>query len=293
MNKLLPIIIILIFLATLPAFAASAIAGTQTTALDTNNSYLDGKFSVSAGFNGNHMRYKEFDGLDILDEDRGNSGGFYLGLGFKSNNYIENIMAKPYVEAYYRESSAAVKYIGRASDGITTTDFSFNEQSKIRNFGLKIGGYTAFTDKGEISGYFDLGQRSWYRGKNEVINNVLSYSEKYYWTYLGLGIAANFLFLPRFSTGIDAEWMFTPSSAKMRSNLYEGGTFGLTNVYGYEIKMPLKYYILKNLSLDLTPYFTYWKIGKSDLVQIKGNYYYEPDSKTFIEGVLAGFTYTI
>ncbi len=257
------------------------------------DSFLNGTFSISAGFNGSHMRYKELQGVDILDENRGNSGGFYLGLAFRSNNYIAEIMAKPYIEAYWRESSATIKYIGRASNGITTRDFSFYQNSKIRNSGLKIGGYTKFTDNGEISGYFDLGQRSWYRGKNAIVDNVIVYSEKYYWTYLGLGIGANFLFLPQFSSGIDAEWMFTPGSPKMRANLYEGGTFGLKNVNGFEIKMPLKYYILKNLSLDLTPYFTYWKIGKSDPVKINGAYYYEPDSKTFIQGVFAGFTYIL
>jgi hypothetical protein len=94
------------------------------------------------------------------------------------------------------------------------------------------------------------------------------------------------------SVGIDGEGMFSVGhSSKMRADLYEGGTFILKEVYGAEVKIPIKYYLLKNLSFDLTPYFTYWYIGQSDLVEISGRSYYEPKSKTHIEGLLTGLTY--
>jgi hypothetical protein len=260
---------------------------------NSNNNLLDGTLWFSAGYDGNHIRYKELDGNNILDEDYGIHKGYFLNLGFKSSQYIKEIMARPYLEAYYHWCQNRIKYKGRASNGITTRDFDFKQRSVIEKYGLKFGGYADFTEKGEISGYLDVGKRSWYRGKNGIVNNVLTYAEKYYWVYLGVGAGLNFSLFPRFHAGLDAEWLFTPGTAKMRANLYEGGTFNLKNVNGVELKLPLKYNLIKNLSFDLTPYFTYWHIGKSDYVLIKNSYYYEPDSNTHILGALAGFTYTL
>jgi hypothetical protein len=66
----------------------------------------------------------------------------------------------------------------------------------------------------------------------------------------------------------------------------------LKGVSGCEVKLPVKYYFLNNISLDLTPYFTWWNITKSDPVMISGTYYYEPNSHTHIEGLLLGLTYS-
>ncbi|MCX5696396.1 MAG: hypothetical protein NTU54_00230 [Candidatus Omnitrophica bacterium] len=266
------------------------LAESQGSYSSENNLPLDGKLSISAGYNGNHMRYRETEGRDVLDEDYGSLNGFYLGMGFKSDNYIQEIMAKPYFEAYFRDSDALIKYKGRYGAG---HDFAFNkEHADIQRFGLKIGGYTDFTDKGEVLGYLDIGERIWKRGKNQIIDGVSDYAEKYSWTYLGLGLGVNYALFPKFTTGIDAEWMFALKS-RMRADSGEGDTFGIKNVNGFELKLPLKYYFLKNLSFDFTPYLTYWSIGKSDYI-IKGNFEsWEPDSKTHIEGVLAGFTYTL
>ncbi|MFH1414208.1 MAG: hypothetical protein ABIG56_05120, partial [Candidatus Omnitrophota bacterium] len=99
----------------------------------------------------------------------------------------------------------------------------------------------------------------------------------------------NYLFTPRITAGIDLDWM-SADSPEMRANLYEGGTFNLENVWGIEIMAPIKYLFGKNLSFDITPYFTYWNIDKSDPVSISGSLFYEPDSRTHIEGVQVGFS---
>ena len=65
------------------------------------------------------------------------------------------------------------------------------------------------------------------------------------------------------------------------------------DVRGYEVKMPIKYFLLKNLSIDVTPYYTYWHINKSDVV-VPPDYpipLIEPDSNTHEEGLLGGLTY--
>lgn len=250
-------------------------------------------FYISAGYNVNRVRYKELSGGNVLDEEHGVLQGFNLYATYKDHHYIEALLGKPFVEAYYRNYGDSLKYEGRASSGATTYDFSFKPtHADIHQFGLKLGAYTDFSKKGELSVYFDVGRRIWQRGQNTVIKGVLVYAEKYYWTYFGLGMGINYLRIPNLIAGVDVEGMFAPDSfSHMRSDLYEGGTFNIKHVSGVEVRLPLKYFFLKNISFDLTPYFTYWQIGKSNLVLINGTYYYEPDSKTKILGLVTGLSY--
>ncbi len=250
---------------------------------------IEKAFYIAVGYNRNYLHYSEWpDGK--LDEDYGHQNGFYLNVGYKSPNYYEALLAKPFIEGYFRYYHDLLHYKGAASNGITTEPFNCKQKSAVRNFGMKLGGYKDFSEKGEIFFYLDAGKRIWDRGENGIVDGVLVYSEKYYWIYLGPGLGINYLLLPKFSVGIDAEAMFA-INPRMRADLYEGGTFKLKNVHGAEVRIPIKYYLLKTLSLDLTPYFTYWHIGQSNIVEISGDSYVEPKSKTHIEGLLAGLTY--
>jgi hypothetical protein len=244
-------------------------------------------FYASAGFNANHMHYKELEGGTTLDEEYGKLTGFYLVLGYRSKNYVEWLKGKPFIEGYFKEYDALITYDGQLLDG---TPYMFENKSVVKRLGVKVGGYADFSKIGEILGYFDLGNRTWYRGEDIFPN----YAEKYSWTYLGFGIGFNFEFIPKLSTGIDMEWMFSPSRwSVMRANLDPSTDFQLGGVFGAEVKFPLKYQATQHISFDVTPYFTYWDVKHSGLVNVSGYPWplYEPDSKTHIEGVLTGVTY--
>lgn len=246
-------------------------------------------FYISGGYNANHMHYKELSEGNTLDEDYGKLKGFYINVGYKSNAYIKEIMGKPFIEAYFMRYDDLILYDGASKAG----PIEFKERAEIQRFGIKLGAYTNFTKQGKVYGYFDVGERIWYRGENEVISGVLTYAEKYYWTYFGFGTGIDYKLIEKLYAGIGFEVMYSNSSlAKMRADLYEGGTFNLKNVYGIDLKFPIKYYLLKNISFDVTPYFTYWHIKASDPVLISGSYYIEPDSNTHIEGVFVGLTCT-
>ena len=250
-------------------------------------------FYISGGYNANHMHYKETRGGDTLDEDYGKLKGFYLEAGYKGAYYIPWIMGRPFVEGYYRRYDDLITYDGAWQNSLGESGpLSFEEKAEVHRFGIKVGAYRDFLKKGELFGYFDIGKRIWYRGENGVIERVLTYAEKYWWIYYGLGIGINYRILPHLSCGVDLEGMTThKSQRKMRADLYEGATFHLGSVYGTEIKLPIKYRFWQNVSFDFTPYFTYWKIHESDTRMISGSPYVEPDSKTHIEGLLAGFSY--
>jgi hypothetical protein len=175
-----------------------------------------------------------------------------------------------------------------------------DEKSVIERFGVKLGGRRNISPKVELLGYLDVGKRNWYRGESETITesygDVACYEELYRWFYLGLGMGVDYSFIPKMSCGFEVEWM-PAIEPEMIADMWflsvpETTTFKLESVYGVELKMPIKYHLLKNLSLNVTPYFTFWNIGESDPVLTSDGYYYEPDSTTHIEGVLAGITYS-
>lgn len=249
------------------------------------------RFYISGGYNASHIHYKEFrsGSSDTLDEDYGDLEGFFFTLGYRSSKHYPDLLGRPFVELYFRRSANLITYDGASGAGPLEFD---DEHAKIFRYGLKLGSSRDFSEKSELFGYVDVGRRVWYRGQNRLVSGVLDYAEKYWWTYFGAGGGLSYQIIPRLSAAFDVELMFSNSSlAKMRADLYEGGTFALRNVYGAEVKFPLKYQLSKNFSLDLTPYFTYWHIKASGLVPIAGSYYYEPDSRTHTEGLLAGITY--
>jgi len=214
--------------------------------------------------------------------------GFYFKAGYKAAGYVPWLSGRPFVEVYFRKHGDLVTYDGSSNLG----PLSFKEKSEVQRYGIKAGVYRPFFKKGELFGYLDVGRRIWYRGENEVIEGVLTYAEKYWWMYYGLGVGASYEFFPKFFGGIEFEAMGThKSNRKMRADLYEGARFTLGSVYGAEIKFPLKYNFWENLYFDLTPYFTYWRIHRSDIRMISGTSYYEPASATYIQGVMAGLSY--
>jgi hypothetical protein len=249
----------------------------------------DKRFYISAGYNANHMHYKETSGSNTLDEDYGKLKGFYILGGYRSDNYTEWLLGKFFIEGYFRRYDEEILYDGASALG----PIEFKQRWEAQRFGVKLGARRDIWDRGEFFGYFDIGHNIWYRGENEVINGVLTYAEKYWWTFFGLGTGINYEIFPKLTAGLEGEFMFAPAGnlTKMRADLYEGGTFKLGDVWGIELKIPIKYRVFKNLSLDLTPYFTYWKIKESGTIQISGTNYVEPDSRTHIEGVMAGLTY--
>ncbi|MDE2009693.1 MAG: hypothetical protein KGJ09_06400 [Candidatus Omnitrophica bacterium] len=241
------------------------------------------RFYVSAAYDFNHVHYSEWSGLQKLDEDMGTQRGMYYTFGYRSPiymNYKDWIKGKPFIEGYYyRPFSSTIRYKGALIGG---GPYNGDQRSKVTQMGAKIGGYDDFLGKGQIYGYLDGGKRIWDRGENVLPD----YHEKYYWIYTGFGAGVSYPFISKLSVGLDAEMLFAINPRMHADTLND--TFKLGAVWGTEVKLPIKFYVLNNLSLDITPYFTYWKIQASEVLP---DGYYEPVSKTHEEGLLSGMTY--
>jgi len=268
----------------------------NTQKSETKEKAINNAFYIAAYYDINHMHYSEWENGNKLDEDFGNHKGYYIALGYRSPNYYEWAKGKPFVEVYFRRFSNIIRYKGALQNMGTgeTTPYNTDERSVVKQFGLKLGASRdCFSDKGTFLGYLDVGQRIWNRGEDDSIYN---YGEKYYWTYIGLGAGLNYKLIPKLSIGGEGEIMLAPGGLRKLHADSAGGipdtTFNLGFVWGTELRAPIKYYLLSNLSLDVTPYFTYWKINKSNIVAVDGGYLQEPESNTHLEGLLAGFTYS-
>ena len=241
-------------------------------------------FYISGAYEMNYIHYSEWEDKNKLDEDYGSQDGFYFSGGYRSPHYYAIILGKPYIEGYYRQYANTIHYKGALIGG---GPYNGDQRSEIKQFGMKIGGYKDFAIPGEIYGYLDIGNRVWNRGEDRAPD----YHEKYYWLYLGGGVGISHRFFSKLSIGMEAE-MMGAYKPKMHANNIDVN-FKLRNVWGSELRLPIKYYLLKNLSLDITPYYIYWHIGASNFVPIDdtGLGWQEPESKTNLRGLLAGITY--
>ena len=262
----------------------------QTTSFEPRKRLLH----ASLGYDLSYMHYRETSDGDTLDKDYGFMHGLYINLGYKSDvdfefdiNGKEIVLGKPFIEGYYRRADHHLTYDGSTLGG---TPLKHPQHSFVQNFGIKAGLSRNLTEKGEVYAYVDGGRRIWQRGENRTIDGAYEYAEKYVWLYAGGGIGATYRPIPKFSSGIDIEGLIGVQP-KMHSDLYEGATFQLGSVSGVEVKLPLKYYMLQNLSWDLTPYYSFWRIKRSDPAVISGVSYQEPDSRTHVLALQTGLTY--
>ena len=251
-------------------------------------------FYVTAGYDRNYMHYSEWSGLTKLDEDYGKQNGMNYAVGYrspKSINIEDWIIGKPFAEVYYdRSNTNHINYKGalQSTDPSNPVTIPYNSEqnSQIYKMGAKLGGYGDFSDKSEIYGYWDIGKRIWYRGQDEGFD----YREKYYWRYGGLGVGINHAFTSKLSVGLEGEWLLAFSPRMYADGI--NADFKLGTTWEAELKAPIKYFLFKNLSLDITPYFTYLRINPSKFIPDgdTGYGFYEPDSKTHEEGLLGAVT---
>ena len=254
-------------------------------------------FYATAGYDMNYMHYSEWSGLTKLDEDYGKQDGMNYAVGYrspKSINIEDWIVGKPFAEIYYDRSNADdIHYKGalqsRDPSNPVTIPYNSEQNSQIYKMGAKLGGYGDFSDKGEVYTYWDVGKRIWYRGQDEGFD----YREKYYWHYGGLGIGINYAVTSKLTVGLEGELSLAFAPRMYADDI--DADFKLGTTWEADIRAPIKYFIFRNLSLDITPYFSYLRINPSKFIPDgdTGYGFIEPDSKTHEEGLLGAVTFYI
>ncbi len=248
-------------------------------------------FYFSAGYDTNYTHYSEWSG-GKLDEDYGRQNGMLYKLGYQSPGEINlnPVKIHPFIEAdLYKSFSDTLNYKGALfspdEPGITIP-YNDTQPSKIDQMDLKIGGKTMPSARWDNFIYYEAGKRTWYRGQDEGFD----YREKYFWYYNGIGGGFDYWLFPKFSIGFDGVFEFAYSPKMHADNTQP--TFKLGSTWEYQLKFPFKFYLTKNLSFDVTPYYNFISISQSSFVDVNSDGYglVEPNSKTHQEGLLGAIT---
>jgi len=244
-------------------------------------------FSFEIGADVKQFNYQEFDDDNvILDEEHGTLPGVALGLEWQWPSWFLSVDSSML--------SGTVDYSGFTQssnpslDGIpvnTTTDTFIIDS-------LLTSGYRFGSDKRNYSSlYAGLGYHFWYRGirdGSDVQGNPVSGLDEYYsWIYAALG--GKWAMLNTQRVGGSVNLQARHNLAGQMSLTLPGRDqmdFTLGNDWSMRLSVPFQYYISKQSSLTLQPYYETWNLGKSDIVEETingaptGNAYLEPRSET-------------
>jgi len=213
--------------------------------------------TISLGYDGGYLYYKEIMNGTTFDKDTGWLNGGYLEL--RGDN--EYMFARITVDYIWTDSAM---YSGALQNGtplsMRTREVFFQGEM---NLGYKALNFSTAT----VSPYTGLGYRNWKRGED----NLPDYQETYCWWYAVVG--ANLAWRYR-------QWLFSldgavafPFASEMTTNVagqYDTATFNLKSRPGFRAEIPINYLLHKDEDVSLflfgTPYYQQWNIGASDAV---------------------------
>jgi hypothetical protein len=244
--------------------------------------------TLSAGYAGEHFHYGE----SIGDQEHGWLNGFYVGTNYKSQSNVLGL-GNLDLGLKYTYLGGSINYDGSQINLITnqTTPWSTDTSESISNIQFKGGFDQALSNNISVGEYLSLGYRYW----NRHIEGVGGYTEDYNNGYIGLGAKAAYMWNDKLSTGIDAEINWSPawSSINYMSSPY--GDYDMGSAYNLKVEVPVSYNVTQQLSVNLTPYYSYWHFNSSsaqntviDGIPVTS---YEPSSETNSAGLNVGVSY--
>ncbi len=217
--------------------------------------------------------YKETgDSGQTLDTEKASLGKINgIELGIRSSDYIspKSDFVQSFTLSY---NSGNTDYKG-AYQGGNYGDLTTTTKNKLAKFSYKAGLKLKVADSLAVGANIGVGGRSWRRELND------GNAETYYWSNWILGARADWEAMPKLTLSTTADWQ-KAANPKMHSSS-EGQTFDLGDTNGYKVGISANYKLTNNLSLEGDVVYDYWKINKSNVVDIGGGYVaWEPDSKT-------------
>ncbi len=248
-------------------------------------------FSVSAGYNGAQLNYKEIDpnARGVLDKDTGWQNGATV-----EGRYDGEVLKVPFfMRANFDYlGSGSTRYNGALQNGTTLIMTTSENIYKTEfNAGFKVWNPMSFT----LAPYLGIGYRDWERGKDVLPD----YKESYTWWYGVAGANLAYRATGRLLLGLDAA-LLLPISPEMQTNvagLYDTATFHIRSRAGYRVQLPASYDVYKDekykIFTFLTPYYERWNVGQSPVVTLTrgGNPVatgIEPTSHADLYGVKVG-----
>jgi hypothetical protein len=240
--------------------------------------------TLSLGYDGRYLYYKEIMNNTTLDKDTGWLNGGYFELR-GDNEYMFVRIAIDYT------MTDSATYSGALQNG-TPLSMKTRESFSQReiNLGYKALNFGAAT----LSPYAGFGYWHWRRGEN----NLPDYQEDYTWWYVAVGanLACRY---HQWLFGLDGAVEF-PFASEMTTSIagqVDTASFNIKSRPGFRAALPIQYRIYKDEDMNVflfgTPYYQRWNIGASDTVVLTQGGVpvataLEPKSITEIYGIRLG-----
>ncbi len=268
----------------------------QSHASTTNQIEASG-FTLSVGYIGYHLHYKE--DLSKSDKDTAWMNGLKIKIQYVSSE--KGPLGHPYkwLTLMYAQSKNG-SYNGYGQNGRGNyIPFSTDTTEKIAR--IKSGlGYIqtrkSFATKESLLMGWQLWIRKIHSGIASKNTFVQGYKEYYYNLYFGLKLEGDYYFTKHFYIGLALSGAISPKVKFMNFmyNDYTDKAYKMGIAYRWKIALPINFHTGR-LSFNIIPFYSGWKFHKSGtkIVKINGIYYntYEPSSTTHETGVYANVSF--
>ena len=276
------IIAILLFIGSHPCSAQQSSGTTQT-------------FDVA--IKEYHVHYQE----SIPDYET----GWMNGLHFSYKN--QNQQTKEYWRVLYETTNHQDQYIGGLQDQSGNYLGPYNSITKNKKITGEIIYANPLSDADNAYAYIGIGFHNWDRNiMGSATQGVADSLEKYSWKYIPIGYRNEYKVDNKWDGAVDlaVRFMFGGKMKAVNPAGIDPFEVNLGNKPGFKAELPYTYKMNSQWSLVLTPWYEYWKIGKSNWVpqtingvpqyNSSGQQYgvYEPSSKTNQLGIDIGVSYT-
>lgn len=253
---------------------AAPVQGRAAAAYDTSL-----KLSLGPAVLGFRYREESADG-SLLDQERGALPGFCAAAAQGRGRVFVRVAG-----CYYR---GTVSYDGHTQSGVpvsTDTDESLGDGR------LEVGARFGVPGARVYRIYGLVGYRRWERTIRST-PSVNGLSETYTWPYVGLGANGVLLRRGRWQWNADLQ-LREPVRPRVHIDfrgLYDTSTVRPAALPGFRLALPLTYRLSPTTGVTVTPYWDFWRLGKSDVNTLyQGGVpvgtVHEPASRTSSPGV--------
>ena len=234
--------------------------------------------SLTISYSALKLDYKEYQNEQVLDSE---TSDFTDLNGLKINLSIQN-----FLEANFEYNRGTSYYKGTLWDKTPISATDENVYLINSNILVKQG-----TGARGLSALMGMGYRYWERGKSKYEGD---YYEEYRWPYYFLGFDYR-LKNYQIETALQLSYQIA-INPQLDIDLNQQITLNLGATYGYNIKIPFKYYLTREYGIAFEYQYDYWKINESDKVPVttsdnKTFNIYEPESETKNQYITFGFFY--
>jgi len=189
----------------------------------------------------------------------------------------------PYISADLRYAEGRTEYIGAIQNlrtGVVTPLYSHTDNNL---FNIEVrAGYPFFLGRWRLIPFLGMGYQRWYR---DALDKKTGYTEVYRWAYFAEGLRISLELPCHWETGLHLKLMqMKMAEIEIRGFFPWTSTLSLGDKLQAEIELPLTY-SFNHFFLNLTPYFRFLPIGKSQIQKTPKGVFFEPASNTNVYGL--------